>query len=53
MLLERMNRLAHRVLTSIVMALIVMAVLPSCSSTKHVPQGQLLLDKVNICFFFP
>ncbi|MBQ9556512.1 MAG: BamA/TamA family outer membrane protein [Muribaculaceae bacterium] len=48
MLLERMNRLAHRVLTSIVMALIVMAVLPSCSSTKHVPQGQLLLDKVNI-----
>ena len=30
------------------MALTFMAVLPSCSSTKHVPQGQLLLDKVKI-----
>ena len=30
------------------MAFVVMAVFTSCSSTKHVPQGQLLLDKVNI-----
>ncbi|MBR5685718.1 MAG: BamA/TamA family outer membrane protein [Muribaculaceae bacterium] len=37
-----------RILAGIVMALIAMAVLPSCSSTKHVPEGQLLLDKVNI-----
>lgn len=33
---------------SIVMALLVMALLSSCSSTKHVPQGKLLLDKVDI-----
>ena len=33
---------------SIVMALSVMALLSSCSSTKHVPQGKLLLDKVDI-----
>ena len=25
-----------------------MAILPSCSSTKHVPEGRLLLDKVKI-----
>ena len=30
------------------MAVLAMAVLPSCSSTKHVPQDKLLLDKVNI-----
>ena len=30
------------------MALLLMATLSSCSSTKHVPQGQLLLDKVDI-----
>ena len=30
------------------MAVIAMAVLSSCSSTKHVPQGKLLLDKVKI-----
>lgn len=30
------------------MALVFMAVLSSCSSTKHVPQGNLLLDKVKI-----
>ena len=30
------------------MALVAMALLSACSSTKHVPQGQLLLDKVNI-----
>ena len=31
----------------IVVGLILMAAV-SCSSTKHVPQGELLLDKVNI-----
>ena len=30
------------------MVILAMAVLPSCSSTKHVPQDKLLLDKVNI-----
>ncbi len=30
------------------MACLLMAVLSSCSSTKHVPQGKLLLDKVDI-----
>ena len=30
------------------MALVLMALLMSCSSTKHVPQGKLLLDKVKI-----
>jgi len=30
------------------MAWTVMALLPSCSSTKHVPTGKLLLDKVDI-----
>ena len=30
------------------MTLVFMAVLSSCSSTKHVPQGKLLLDKVKI-----
>ena len=34
--------------TRVVMALVAMAVLASCSSTKHVPQDKLLLDKVNI-----
>ena len=28
--------------------MVAMAVLPSCSSTKHVPQDKLLLDRVNI-----
>ena len=28
--------------------LVLMALLPSCSSTKHVPEGKLLLDKVKI-----
>lgn len=43
-----MTRFAHRVLAFIAMALVLMAVLSSCSSTKHVPQGELLLDKVKI-----
>lgn len=30
------------------MVILAMCVLPSCSSTKHVPQDKLLLDKVNI-----
>ena len=30
------------------MAVSAVALLSSCSSTKHVPQGELLLDKVNI-----
>lgn len=37
-----------RILAGIAMALLLMAILPSCSSTKHVPQGKLLLDKVKI-----
>lgn len=32
----------------VVVGLLLMAMLASCSSTKHVPQGQLLLDKVKI-----
>lgn len=43
-----MLRLVYRVWTGIAMALVLMAVLSSCSSTKHVPQGKLLLDKVKI-----
>ena len=43
-----MNNLVYRILTGIVMALSLMAMLVSCSSTKHVPQGELLLDKVKI-----
>ena len=31
-----------------VVVVVAMAVLPSCSSTKHVPQDKLLLDRVNI-----
>ena len=36
------------ILKGITMALLSMALLASCSSTKHVPEGQLLLDKVTI-----
>ena len=43
-----MNRLANRVLTCIAFTLLLLAMLSSCSSTKHVPQGKLLLDKVKI-----
>ena len=43
-----MRGLASRILTGIVMAFMVVAVFSSCSSTKHVPQGKLLLDKVKI-----
>ena len=39
---------AHRKLISIAVALLLMAVLSACSSTKHVPEGKLLLDKVSI-----
>ena len=43
-----MKRQVERILVGIAMTLLLMAVLPSCSSTKHVPQGKLLLDKVSI-----
>lgn len=39
---------ATRILLSLAWTLSLMAALVSCSSTKHVPEGQLLLDKVNI-----
>ncbi len=39
---------ATRILANLVWTLSLMAALVSCSSTKHVPEGQLLLDKVNI-----
>lgn len=37
-----------RILTAIAVGLMLAAMLSSCSSTKHVPQGQYLLDKVKI-----
>ena len=43
-----MNRVLSRILCSIAVALLLMAVLSSCSSTRHVPEGELLLDRVNI-----
>ena len=43
-----MNRVVSRILTALVVGVALMAALSSCSSTKHVPQGQLLLDKVTI-----
>ena len=46
--MREMRRLLERILMGFVMAVLVMAVLPSCSSTKHVPEDKLLLDKVDI-----
>ncbi len=43
-----MTNLAHRTLLGIAMTLLFMVILSACSSTKHVPEGKLLLDKVNI-----
>ena len=43
-----MRRVILRTSTGFVMALVVMMTLVACSSTKHVPQGKLLLDKVKI-----
>ena len=43
-----MNRLVSRILTSAAVAVVLTASLASCSSTRHVPQGKLLLDKVKI-----
>jgi len=43
-----MNRLVSRILTSAAVAVVLTALLASCSSTRHVPQGKLLLDKVKI-----
>ena len=37
-----------RILKLVAVGLSLMVLLVSCSSTKHVPQGQLLLDRVNI-----
>ncbi|MBQ6166406.1 MAG: BamA/TamA family outer membrane protein [Muribaculaceae bacterium] len=43
-----MKSCVYRILTGVAMALLLMVMQVSCSSTKHVPQDQLLLDKVNI-----
>ena len=40
--------LSTRNLTAFAVTLLLMAMLSSCSSTKHVPEGELLLDKVKI-----
>ena len=45
---DSMNRIVSRILTGVAIGLVLMAILASCSSTKHVPQGELLLDKVDI-----
>jgi len=42
------SSLITRVLTSAVVSLLVASTLLSCSSTKHVPEGKLLLDRVKI-----
>ncbi len=41
-------RLVKCIWSVIVVGSTLMAMLSSCASTKHVPQGELLLDKVNI-----
>lgn len=41
-------RLVKCIWSAIVVGSTLMAMLSSCASTKHVPQGELLLDKVNI-----
>ena len=43
-----MKGLCLRILASCALVLSLAAALSSCSSTKHVPQGKLLLDKVKI-----
>ena len=43
-----MHNLISRIMAGVIMGMVLMVALSSCSSTKHVPQGQLLLDKVNI-----
>ena len=43
-----MNRSVSRILVYLATASLLMSMLVSCSSTKHVPQGKLLLDKVKI-----
>ena len=40
--------LSTRNLTAFAVTFLLMAMLSSCSSTKHVPEGELLLDKVKI-----
>ncbi len=43
-----MTHLARRVLFIMAVTLLLTAMLSSCSSTKHVPAGKYLLDRVNI-----
>jgi outer membrane protein assembly factor BamA len=43
-----MNSVSRKLMALVMMAVSVMALLSSCSSTKHVPEGKLLLDKVKI-----
>ena len=43
-----MERPVSSVLRGVTMALLSMVLLASCSSTKHVPEGKMLLDKVSI-----
>ena len=43
-----MTRLVHRILAHVATLIVIMATLSSCSTTKHVPEGKLLLDKVKI-----
>jgi len=43
-----MSHLSSRIWVGIAVALCAIVLLPSCSSTKHVPQDKLLLDKVKI-----
>ena len=43
-----MKRRLEGILICVAVALSLLAMLASCSSTKHVPQGELLLDKVDI-----
>ena len=43
-----MTRLVHRILALVATLIVIMATLSSCSTTKHVPEGKLLLDKVKI-----
>lgn len=43
-----MTRLVHRILALVATLIVIMVTLSSCSTTKHVPEGKLLLDKVKI-----
>ena len=43
-----MTRLVHRILALVATLIVIMVTLSSCSTTKHVPEGKLLLDKVKV-----